>query len=349
MYDVIIAGAGTAGLTAAIYVQRAGKKALVLDGAGYGGQIINTPEVENYPGIPKIGGFEFATGLLEQAKALGAEVEFEEVVGIEPAGANGENATGEQEETSGTAPAEREVSSETISAARKEREGATERPTDRIVRTASHCYRTHAVILATGLTRRKLGLPGEEKLLGKGLSYCATCDGAFYRKKTVAVNGGGNTAVEDAVFLAGLCEKVYLIHRREQFRADEAEVKKLRELSNVELVLNSTVAGWTTGEDGKLCGVQVADKLTGESRELPVSGLFVAIGQVPAGRNFDGVVATDESGYILAGEDCRTSAPGIFAAGDCRTKKIRQLVTAAADGAVAGMAACSYVDTFTQN
>ncbi len=142
---------------------------------------------------------------------------------------------------------------------------------------------------------------------------------------------------------------MYLIHRREQFRADEAEVKKLRELSNVELVLNSTVAGWTTGEDGKLCGVQVADKLTGESRELPVSGLFVAIGQVPAGRNFDGVVATDESGYILAGEDCRTSAPGIFAAGDCRTKKIRQLVTAAADGAVAGMAACSYVDTFTQN
>lgn len=349
MYDVIIAGAGTAGLTAAIYVQRAGRKALVLDGAGYGGQIINTPEVENYPGIPKIGGFEFATGLLEQAKALGAEVEFEEVLGIESAG----------EESAGTAPAERDKAPRSVSAEQRESFGtaaeaqtdgrAQGRPTDRIVRTASHCYRTHAVILATGLTRRKLGLPGEEKLLGKGLSYCATCDGAFYRKKTVAVNGGGNTAVEDAVFLAGFCEKVYLIHRRDQFRAEEAEVRKLRELSNVELVLNSTVSGWKTREDGKLCEVLVTNKLTGESHELPVSGLFVAIGQVPAGRSFENVVAVDESGYILAGEDCRTSTPGIFAAGDCRTKKIRQLVTAAADGAVAGMAACSYADSFTQD
>lgn len=325
MYDVIIAGAGTAGLTAAIYVQRAGKKALVLDGAGYGGQIINTPEVENYPGIPKIGGFEFATGLLEQAKALGAVVDFEEVLGIESV--EGEEETAPKEQTD-TAP---------------------ENPADKIVRTATHCYRTHAVILATGLTRRKLGLPGEDQLLGKGLSYCATCDGAFYRKKTVAVNGGGNTAVEDAVFLAGVCEKVYLIHRRDRLRADEAEVRKLQGLSNVELVFNSTVSGWRTGENGKLCSVQVTDRLTGENQELPVSGLFVAIGQVPAGRNFDGVVAADENGYILAGEDCRTSAPGIFAAGDCRTKKIRQLVTAASDGAVAGMAACSYADLFTRN
>lgn len=347
MYDVIIAGAGTAGLTAAIYVQRAGKRALVLDGAGYGGQIINTPEVENYPGISKISGFEFATDLLEQAKGLGAVVEFEEVLDIEPVEGNAGIGFVEKLKITGNAAVEQEEPCMETSGEQKIE--ALGHPMDRVVRTAAHCYRTHAVILATGLTRRKLGLPGEDHLLGRGLSYCATCDGAFYRKKIVAVNGGGNTAVEDAVFLARLCEKVYLIHRRDRFRADEAEIRKLSGLSNVELVLNSTVSGWKTGEDGKLRCVQVTDKWTGEKRELPVSGLFVAIGQVPAGRNFDGVVEMDESGYIIAGEDCRTSAPGIFAAGDCRTKKIRQLVTAASDGAVAGMAACSYADDLTKN
>jgi thioredoxin reductase (NADPH) len=300
-YDVIIIGAGTAGLSAAIYTQRAGKKALVLEGNAYGGQIINTLDVENYPGIAHISGFDFATGLLEQAQNLGAKVEYEEVLRIEDA---------------------------------KEQ---------KIVHTSQHTYSAKAVILATGVTRRKLNIPGEAELTGKGVSYCATCDGAFYRKKDVAVNGGGNTALEDAAFLANICRKVYIIHRRDQFRADEAEVAGIRGRDNVELVLNSTISALQS-EEGKLSAVVTKDKVTGAERTIPVSGLFVAIGQVPSNAAFKDVAEQDPAGYIIAGEDCRTSTPGIFAAGDCRTKKVRQLTTAAADGAVAALAACSYVD-----
>ena len=297
-YDVVIAGAGTAGLSAAIYVQRAGKTALVLEGNAYGGQIINTLDVENYPGIKHISGFDFATGLYEQAQELGAKVEFEEVLGI--------TADGEE----------------------------------KLVRTAGKTYRCCAVIIATGVTRRVLGLPNEKELVGKGVSYCATCDGAFYRKKDVAVNGGGNTALEDAEFLSRFCNKVYLIHRRDQFRAAEAEIRKIEGKENIELVLNSTITALSEGEDGKLASIETTDKLTGEKRTIPVSGLFVAIGQIPANQAFADIVELDSAGYIVAGEDTKTSAEGIFAAGDCRTKKVRQLATAGADGAVAALAAC---------
>ena len=297
--DVVIIGAGTAGLSAAIYIQRAGKSALVLEGSAYGGQIINTLDVENYPGIKHISGFEFATGLYEQAVELGAQVEFETVLQVEP-----------KEDGTFT------------------------------VKTADNAYDCKAVILATGVRRRELGLDKETELVGKGVSYCATCDGAFYKGKDVAVFGGGNTAVEDAEFLTRFCNKIYLIHRRDQFRADAAEVEKVREKENLEMVLNSNVTA-LLAED-RLTAVEVTDKNTLEKRVLPVSGLFVAIGQVPSNQAFADLVELDESGYIVAGEDCLTSRPGVFAAGDCRTKKVRQLTTAAADGAIAALAACSY-------
>lgn len=300
--DVIIVGAGTAGLSAAIYTQRAGKHALVLEGSVYGGQIINTPDIENYPGIKHISGFDFANGLYEQAIGLGAEVKFEAVTGVAQEGSFFH------------------------------------------VKTTSSAYTGKAVILAPGVTRRKLGISGEDELAGKGVSYCATCDGAFYKGKDVAVNGGGNTALEDAQFLSGLCRKVYLIHRRDAFRADASEVSKIRAKENVVPVMNSTIDALQAGADGKLAAVETIDKTNGEKQNIPVSGLFIAIGQVPANGKFAELVDLDDDGYIVAGEDCRTSRPGVFAAGDCRTKKVRQLTTAAADGAVAALNACSYIE-----
>lgn len=299
MTDIIIIGAGTAGLSAAIYARRAGREAIILEALSYGGQIVNTPEVENYPGIKHISGFDFATGLYEQATELGAKIIFAKATGItvNPDGS-------------------------------------------KTVHTASEDYNCKAVIIATGAKNRPLGLDREEELTGNGVSYCATCDGAFYKKQPVAVNGGGNTAVEDAAFLANYCSKVYVIHRRDSFRADEAEVAKLKAKDNVEFVLNSTITR-LIGED-ELEGVEVTDKISGESKILEVSGLFVAIGQMPDNNSFSSVVKLDEKGYITAGEDCLTETEGIFTAGDCRTKSVRQLTTAAADGAVAALAASAY-------
>ena len=300
MHDIIIVGAGTAGLSAAIYGLRAGKSVLVLEQASYGGQLINTPEIENYPAIQKISGFEFATNLYNQAKNLGAEFAFEKVEGIEDKGQFKE------------------------------------------VKTKDKSYEGKAVILATGAKSRSLGVEKEEELVGKGISYCATCDGMFYRGKVVAVNGGGNTAVEDATFLSDYVQKVYVIHRRDEFRADKAEVDRLTSKPNVELVLNSTVKRLESDTSG-LTGVVVANK-DGEERTLKVDGLFVAIGQAPDNQAFSDLVELDGKGYISAGESTLTKTPGIFTAGDCRTKAIRQLATAASDGAVAGLAAVSYIN-----
>ena len=300
MHDIIIVGAGTAGLSAAIYGLRAGKSVLVLEQASYGGQIINTPEIENYPAIQKISGFEFATNLYNQAKNLGAEFAFEKVEGIEDKGQFKE------------------------------------------VKTKDKSYEGKTVILATGAKNRSLGVEKEEELVGKGISYCATCDGMFYRGKVVAVNGGGNTAVEDATFLSDYVQKVYVIHRRDEFRADKAEVDRLVAKPNVELVLNSTVKRLESDASG-LTGVVVVNK-DGEERTLKVDGLFVAIGQAPDNQAFSELVELDGKGYISAGESTLTKTPGIFTAGDCRTKAIRQLATAASDGAVAGLAAVSYIN-----
>lgn len=300
MFDLIIVGAGTAGLSAAIYGVRAGKSVLVLEGAAYGGQIINTPEIENYPGIKKISGFEFATNLYNQAKELGAEIRFEKVLSVQ------------------------------------------EKNGHKIVVTKDKEYEAKAVILATGAKNRNLGIEKEQELVGKGVSYCATCDGMFYRGKVVAVNGGGNTAVEDATFLSEYVEKVYVIHRRDSFRADKAEVDRLVARKNVELVLNSTIKALESDASG-LTGILVVDK-DGKERRIQVDGLFVAIGQAPDNEAFRNEVDLDGKGYISAGEDCSTKTEGIFTAGDCRTKAVRQLATAASDGAVAALAAVNYIN-----
>lgn len=310
MKDVIIIGAGTAGLTAAIYALRAGKSVLVLEQGNYGGQIINTPKVENYPGIEQISGYEFAAGLYRQAEKLGMEYRSEKVTDIR---------------LEDGAEAREELSSASLETGNK------------IVETTEQSYCARAVILATGAKNRPLGIEKEAEYTGRGISYCATCDGMFFRGKKVAVVGGGNTALEDAAFLSNYCEKVYLIHRRETFRGEEKLVKELRKKENVEFFLNKTVQELEGG--ATLQAVVLRDKISREESRLEISGLFVAIGQMPENGVFAGLVDLDENGYILAGEDCRTNVEGIFAAGDCRKKTVRQLTTAAADGAVAALAA----------
>ena len=303
-YDVIIVGGGTAGLTAAIYCCRAGKHVLVLEAAMFGGQIVNTPEVENYPGIQNISGFDFTMQLHSQAAALGAELKSEDVKAVQ----NG---------------------------------------TVKTAVTVSGSYPCKAVILACGAKNRPLGLENEQALTGRGVSYCATCDGMFFKGKTVAVVGGGNTALEDCAYLANICEKVYLIHRRDTFRGEKALADRLTKLANVQFILDSTVTA--LHGDTALKSIEVTNKKTGAKTELAVSGVFAAVGQVPNTQAFAGLVQTDAAGYIVAGEDCQTDLPGIFTAGDCRTKAVRQLTTAAADGAVAATAACAYCDSCTQS
>ena len=299
MYDIGIVGGGTAGMTAAIYGQRAGKKTIIIEGGAFGGQITSSPNVENYPGIASVSGSEFSMNLLDQAVKLGAETQTEQVTGI------------------------------------REEDGK------KIIVTDGKEYPCRSIILATGVTHRHLGVPGEERLTGAGVSYCATCDGMFFRGRDVAVVGGGSTALQDAEFLSGYCSKVYLIHRRDEFRGENNIVKRLEKKENVEFILSATVK--------EIVGENMVEKLilnhkkTGEESELPVAGVFVAVGQIPQNDMFADVVRLDGSGFILAAEDCMTSHPGIFAAGDCRTKEVRQLTTAAADGAVAALAACKYI------
>ena len=299
MYDIGIIGGGTAGMTAAIYGQRAGKKTVIIESGAFGGQITSSPNVENYPGIASVSGSEFSMNLLDQAVKLGAETQTEQVMGI------------------------------------REEDGK------KIIVTDGKEYPCRSIILATGVTHRHLGVPGEERLTGAGVSYCATCDGMFFRGRDVAVVGGGSTALQDAEFLSGYCSKVYLIHRRDEFRGENNIVKRLEKKENVEFILSATVK--------EIVGENMVEKLilnhkkTGEESELPVAGVFVAVGQIPQNDMFADVVRLDGSGFILAAEDCMTSHPGIFAAGDCRTKEVRQLTTAAADGAVAALAACKYI------
>lgn len=293
MTDLIILGAGTAGLSAAIYAVRAGLSLRLLETSLPGGQILNSPDVDNYPGIPSISGFDFVQNLTAHAAGLGVEPEFTAVSQADLAG------------------------------------------NVKRIRTGREVLESRAVILATGASHRSLGCPGEAEFRGKGVSYCATCDGAFFRGKDVAVVGGGNTALEDALFLANLCRKVYLIHRREEFRAQQAAVNAVRSRENIQLVLGEQVE--------KISGDKQVSAVTLKSgRELPVSGVFIAVGLAPNTALFEGQLDLD-NGYIRTGEDCHTSLPGVFAAGDVRTKPLRQLITAAADGAVAAVEAGKYL------
>lgn len=305
--DIVIVGAGTAGLSAAIYVQRSGKKATVLEALTYGGQIITTPEVENYPGIKHISGFDFAMGLVEQAQELGAQIEFDGV-------------------------------KEIVEGAPRENGRKTW-----IVRTGAAEYHAGAVIIASGLTRKTLGLPNEEALSGRGVSYCATCDGAFYRGKETAVVGGAAMAAEDAMYLANVCSKVWLVVPGSRIYASPSQIAEIEGKENIEVLYGCDVQSLDAGEDGRLYGITVADKASQETRQIPVAGVFVAIGRIPANQPFANVVELDKAGYIVADEDTRTASEGIYVAGDCRTKRVRQLTTAAADGAVAALAACAYV------
>ena len=301
MYDIVIVGAGTAGMSAAIYGVRSGKKVLLLEEKNYGGQIVNTPEVENYPGIIKTSGFEFATNLFNQAKSLGAEIKYEKALKIEDNG------------------------------------------TLKTIVTNKNTYEAKTVIIPTGAKNRQLRLENEKKLIGSGVSYCATCDGMFFRGRDVAVVGGGNTALEDAMFLSNYCNKVYIIHRRDKLRGEEKIAKAISEKDNIEMVWNSNVIKILG--DNQVEGITVKNSVDGSEKNIKVSGLFIAVGQEPDNYDFQSVIKLDEKGYVIAGEDCRTETNGIFTAGDCRTKSVRQLTTAASDGAVAAIGACEYIDT----
>ena len=300
IYDIAIIGAGPAGLAAAIYGQRAGLKTITFEANVHGGQIINTPEVENYPALGKVSGVEYAMNIYEQAVGFGAEIEYKAVVDV--------NLEGEVKTL-------------------KCNDGSE--------------YQAKTVIIATGVVRRKLEIPGEDRFLGAGVSYCATCDGLFFKDKVATVVGGGNTALEDAVYLAGICEKVYLIHRRDEFRGSRHEVEKV--LSNPKIeILYDTIPLAIEGE-GNVSRLQVKNVKTEEEKTLFTSAVFVAVGLVPQNDLFEGKVGMD-GGYISAGENCLTNVPGVFVAGDTRTKSLRQLVTATADGAIAATAAANYLD-----
>ena len=289
MYDIIVIGAGPAGLTAALYALRANKKVLIFEKNTYGGQIINAGVIENYPGIKDITGFDFATNLYEQVTSLGGEVKNEEVIRIDK---------------------------------------------DKNVFTKNSEYKAKSIIIATGVQRRKLNLPNEERLVGSGVSYCAICDGGFYKDKIVAVNGGGNTAIEDALYLSGVARKVYLIHRRENFRAEEKYLDELKNKDNVEFVLNSTITSINGNE--KLESIDVISN--GETRNIAIDGLFIAIGQEPSNEAFEGVIEL-ENGYIKSTDGVHTNVDGIYVAGDTRVKDLRQLTTAVGDGALAASTA----------
>lgn len=300
MYDVIVAGGGPAGLTAALYAARAGRTVLVLEKAAAGGQIVYSHLVENYPGLPAISGAQLAQQLADQVEALGVELEYAAFQGFDPLPGGGWRAVTEDGERA-----------------------------------------CRALVLALGADHRRLGLPEEEALTGRGVSYCAVCDGPFFRGRDVAVVGGGDTALQDALFLSNVCRKVTLIHRREQFRGEASLAARLRERENVEFLL-----GWRPEAflqaDGALTGLRLRRADGDETRELSVPGVFVAVGQKPGTECVAGRVELDAGGYFPAGEDCAAGLPGVFAAGDCRAKAVRQLATAVGDGAVAGLAAARF-------
>lgn len=300
MYDILIIGGGPAGLTAAIYAARAGKRTAILEREAAGGQIVSAPLVENYPGAPSVSGAELAGRMRAQAEALGAELLYTEAAGLE-----------------------------------KTQTGFRVLCTD-------GAREARAVILATGASHRRLGLPGEELLTGCGVSYCALCDGAFYEGADVAVVGGGETALQDALFLASTCRSVTLIHRRDSFRAGAQLVSRAERQENIRILRGRTVEKllWS---DEALQGLLLTNLKTGQTERLDVEGLFVAVGQVPQSAPFADAVA-EENGYYLAGEDTKTSLSGVFAAGDGRRKQVRQLTTAVSDGTAAAIAACRYLE-----
>lgn len=297
--DIVIIGGGPGGMTAGVYGGRAELKTLILEKNFHGGQMVSTAEIENYPALPDTNGVELSNLMLEHAKKFGAKIDYKGVEKIDI-----------------------------------EEDGI-----KKLTLTGGDEIYTKAVILSMGSTPRKLGLDKEDKFTGRGLGYCAICDGGFYRNKVVAVNGGGDTAVEDALYLSRIASKVYLIHRRDELRANKTLQTRIKE-SNVEIIWNSTIKE-ILGDD-KLTGVITVDKTDGSERQIDLDGLFVAIGGIPQSSLVEGMVELDK-GYIVANENCETSQPGIYAVGDIRVKSLRQVITAAADGAIAVHAAEKYI------
>lgn len=301
MKDVLIVGAGPAGLTAAIYAARAGMTVTVFDKNMYGGQVALTSEVDNYPAIRERGGVELSTDLYSHATSQGAEVLFEEIRTVALDGDIKKVITSEKE------------------------------------------YEAHTIIFAGGAKRRLLGSPGEEELTGKGVSYCATCDAAFFRGQDVLIAGGGNTALEDALYLSNNCNKVFMVHRRDTFRGEKITQDAVLARENIEIIFNSTV----TSINGKQKVESVTLQTPEGERNLSVTGVFVAIGMVPETAIVKEILPLTPDGYVESGENCRTPFAGVFVAGDMRTKPLRQIITAASDGAVAGVAAADYCNSLS--
>ena len=301
MHDIIIVGGGPGGLTAAVYALRAGRSVLVIEKNGFGGQIAYSPKVENIPGTKVISGTEFADQLVEQAMALGADMELENVVKVEADG-----------------------------------------DVKKVYTEEGSVYEGRALILAVGVKHRMLGLSGEEELVGNGLSFCAVCDGAFYTGQNAAMIGGGNSALQEALLLSDVCSKVTVVQNLPFFTGEKKLADALTARDNVEVYFSTVVTGYQQ-ENGSLTGLQLQNTETGEKFTVSVSGAFLAVGLIPENEAFAQLSQLDERGYFAVTEDCRTATPGVFVAGDCRAKRIRQVTTAAADGAVAALAACDYL------
>ena len=301
MKDIIIIGAGPAGMTAALYALRADKSVLLLEKENFGGQITFSPRLENYPSIMEISGSEFANLLLEQVMAHGAEIELAEATEIKDMGYY------------------------------------------KVVCTEYGDFEGKTVIIATGSKHRHLGLEGEEELIGSGISFCAVCDGSFFADKSVAVIGGGNTALQEAVMLSDICSKVTIIQNLPFMTGEKRLLSILEKKENVDMIFD-TVITELKSNNGELSAIKIKNTSTNEESIFELDGMFVAIGQAPENEAFKDITALNDYGYIIADESCLTDTDGVFVAGDCRTKKIRQVTTASADGAVAALAACRYID-----
>ena len=301
MYDIIIVGAGPAGLTAAVYARRANKSVLLLERAAFGGQITFSPKIENYPGFESVSGSELADKMVEQALSQGAEVEVETVTGIRDGG-------------------EKKV----------------------VLTEDGNEYEGRAVILACGAKHRHLGLENEERFIGEGISFCAVCDGAFYTGKTVALVGGGNSALQEAILLSETCKKVYVIQNLDFLTGEMRLQEILAARENVEVITGTLVSA--IADTPEFSSITLKRASDGETQELAVDGMFVAIGLEPENGAFADLIDLDAYGYADADEACMTRTAGVFVAGDCRKKRVRQVATAIADGAVAAIAACRYLE-----
>ena len=302
MYDIVIIGAGPAGLTAAVYARRANKSVLILDKAGFGGQIMSSPKVENYPGFESISGSELADKMTEQVLSQGAEVEIENALEIKDNGA-----------------------------------------TKVVVTEDGNEYECKSVIIAAGAEHRHLGLDNEERFIGDGISFCAVCDGAFYANKTVALIGGGNSALQEAILLSETSKKVYVIQNLDFLTGEQRLQEIIAKRGNVEVILGTTVSA--INDTPEFSGITLKKTADGTETNLPLDGMFVAIGLVPENDAFKNVADLDGNGYIDSDEKCLTKTAGVFVAGDCRKKNVRQVTTATADGAVAAINACRYIDS----